>query len=142
MARKELKRLFSFAAASVAASLAAGSAAVGQSAPEASRTDIGTEQAGGDAAPEVPQTAAQFTLSAPSLDQVGPTRTLKSKTLRKILVPAENYNDIARLTPSKHDIISPVGPGLRQDFGQSVRGPGFPINFSAAAGNLFHQQRY
>jgi hypothetical protein len=57
--------------------------------------------------------------------------------LRKILVPAENYNGIARLTPSKPDIISPVGPGLHQDFGQSVRGRAFPSTSAPQPGIYF-----
>ena len=110
--------------------------------------DIGTAQAIGSglAAPgaEAPQTAAGFAPSAPSLSQIQPTSTLKSEALQKIVVPTENYNDIVRLTPSAMD-ISPVGPGLQQDFGQSIRGlqytqvsvlydgipvPGFPFNFA------------
>lgn len=66
-------------------------------------------------------------------------------------MPTENYNDIVRLTPSTQD-ISPVGPGLQQDFGQSIRGlqytqfsvlydgipiPGFPINFAPQPGIYF-----
>ena len=124
-----------------------------QSASGQSRQDIGTVRAtgGGAAAPDVPQTAEQFAPSAPSLDQIEPTSTLKSETLNKIIVPTENYNDIVRLTPSTQD-ISPVGPGLQQDFGQSIRGlqytqfsvlydgipiPGFPANFAPQPGIYF-----
>ena len=128
--------------AALLGSLAAAGAADGQPA------DIGTAEAVGagisSATPGVPQTAAEFAPSAPSLDQIQPTSTLKSETLRKIIVPTENYNDVVRLTPSAMD-ISPVGPGLQQDFGQSIRGlqytqfsvlydgipvPGFPFNFA------------
>jgi len=103
-----------------------GSAALayGQTAPQSAPTDIGTVQATGSspaAAPEVPQTAAQFAPSRPQLDQTEPTSTITRETLQKLAVPTENYNDVVRLTPGAMD-ISPVGPGLQQDFGQSIRG--------------------
>jgi len=102
----------------------------------------------------VPQTAEQFAPSRPSLDQIEPTSTVGAETLRKIIVPTSNYNDVVRLTPSAID-ISPVGPGLQQDFGQSIRGlqytqfsvlydgipiPGFPINFAPQPGIYFTSQ--
>lgn len=77
-----------------------------------------------------------------------------AETLRKIIVPTENYNDVVRLTPSSMD-VSPVGPGLQQDFGQSIRGlqytqfsvlfdgipiPGFPFNFAPQPGIYFTSQ--
>ena len=97
-----------------------------QSEPQGAPADIGTAQttgAGGGAAvaPDVPQTAAQFAPSRPQLDQIEPTSTIGAETLQKLAVPTEDYNDVVRLTPSAMD-ISPVGPGLQQDFGQSIRG--------------------
>lgn len=157
MTRKRAKRIIPIAAISVISSLAAVGMAVGQSPSDPGREDIGTVRAtgsgdGGPAAtPDVPQTAAQFAPSGPSLNQVEPTSTLKSEMLQKVIVPTENYNDIIRLTPSTQD-ISPVGPGLQQDFGESIRGmqytqfsvlydgipiPGFPINFAPQPGIYF-----
>jgi len=105
-------------------SLAAVVPAQGQSLPQGPGTDIGTAQAfgaGPAATPEAPQTAAQFAPSRPQLNQTEPTSTIDAETLQKLAVPTENYNDLVRLTPSAMD-ISPVGPGLQQDFGQSIRG--------------------
>jgi len=151
MKRTRFKKLIPIA---VVGALAAAGAAVGQSASDQPRQDIGTVRATGGvggAEPEVPQSAAQFAPSGPNLDQIEPTSTLKSETLRKVIVPTENYNDIVRLTPSTMD-LSPVGPGLQQDFGQSIRGlqytqfsvlydgipiPGFPINFAPQPGIYF-----
>jgi len=103
-----------------------GSAALayGQTVPQSAPTDIGTVQATGSspaAAPEVPQTAAQFAPSRPQLDQTEPTSVITRETLQKLAVPTENYNDVVRLTRSAMD-FSPVGPGLQQGFGQSIRG--------------------
>jgi iron complex outermembrane receptor protein len=159
MTRKRVRKIIPIAAVSVVGGLAAGTVALGQTAPDPGREDIGTVRANGSgdsgdvgaSAPDVPQTAAQFAPSTPSLDQIEPTSTLRSETLQKIIVPTENYNDIIRLTPSTQD-ISPVGPGLQQDFGQSIRGmqytqfsvlydgipiPGFPINFAPQPGTYF-----
>ena len=153
MTGKGFEHLVPIALAVVVVNLVGIAAADGQSVPDQPK-DIGTVQAtgsGGGVAPEVPQTAAQFAPSGPSLDQIEPTSTLKAETLRKIIVPTENYNDIVRLTPSAMD-ISPVGPGLQQDFGQSIRGlqytqfsvlydgipiPGFPFNFAPQPGIYF-----
>ncbi len=119
--------------------------------------DIGSVQATGavsNSAPGVPQTADQFAPSRPSLDQVEPTSTVGAETLQKVIVPTENYNDVVRLTPSSMD-IAPAGPGLQQDFGQSIRGlqytqfsvlydgipiPGFPINLAPQPGIYFTAQ--
>ena len=142
-------------AASVVGSLAGAGVAAGQ--PAADPKDIGTVQATGavaGAAAAVPQTAEQFAPSRPSLDQIEPTSAVGAETLRKIIVPTENYNDVVRLTPSAID-IAPAGPGLQQDFGQSIRGlqytqfsvlydgipiPGFPINFAPQPGIYFTSQ--
>jgi iron complex outermembrane receptor protein len=101
--------------------------------------------------PEVPQTAAEFAPSGPQLDQTEPTSTIGAETLRKLAVPTEDYNDVVRLTPSAMD-ISPIGPGLQQDFGQSIRGlqytqfnvlydgiqiPGFIANLAPQPGAYF-----
>lgn len=134
--------------------LLGGNYALTMSAHGQSPTDIGTAQAfgaGATASPGVPQTAAQFAPSRPQLDQTEPTSTIGPELLQKLAVPTENYNDIVRLTPSAMD-ISPVGPGLQQDFGQSIRGlqytqfsvlydgiqiPGFVANLAPQPGIYF-----
>ncbi len=152
-----ISRLAPLAGVSLLGGFAVADIANGQSAP-GQAADIGTAQAvGAGTAIEgsgAPQTAAGFAPSAPSLDQVQPTSTLKAEALRKIIVPTENYNDIVRLTPSAMD-ISPAGPGLQQDFGQSIRGlqytqvsvlydgipvPGFPFNFAPQPAIYFTSQ--
>ncbi len=143
-------------AASLVGGLAGTGVAAGQPALDQPK-DIGTVQATGaiaGPAAAVPQTAEEFAPSRPSLDQIEPTSTVGAETLRKIIVPTDNYNDVVRLTPSAID-ISPVGPGLQQDFGQSIRGlqytqfsvlydgipvPGFPINFAPQPGIYFTSQ--
>ncbi len=157
MARKTSTHFKTAIAASLVGTLAGAGVAAGQSTPEPA-TDIGTVQATGPASgtvsPEVPQTAKQFAPSRPDLNQIEPTSTVGAETLRKIIVPTENYNDVVRLTPSAID-IAPNGPGLQQDFGQSIRGlqytqfsvlydgipiPGFPINFAPQPGIYFTNQ--
>ena len=143
-------------AASIVSSLAGAGVTAAQTASETPK-DIGTVRATGaafGATPAVPQTAEQFAPSRPSLDQIEPTSTVGAEALRKIIVPTENYNDVVRLTPSAID-IAPVGPGLQQDFGQSIRGlqytqfsvlydgipiPGFPFNFAPQPGIYFTSQ--
>ena len=143
-------------AASLVGGLAGAGVAAGQPAADQPK-DIGTVQATGTVAgpaAAVPQTAEQFAPSRPSLDQIEPTSTVGAEALRKIIVPTSNYNDVVRLTPSAID-ISPDGPGLQQDFGQSIRGlqytqfsvlydgipiPGFPINFAPQPGIYFTSQ--
>ncbi len=143
--------------ASLLGGLAALDGAHAQSAPSAP-ADIGTAQTVGSGIPTTtqgaPQTAAGFAPSAPSLDEIQPTSTIKSETLQKIIVPTENYNDIIRLTPSAVD-VSPAGPGLQQDFAQSIRGlqytqfsvlydgipvPGFPFNLAPQPAIYFTSQ--
>ncbi len=106
--------------------------------------------------PDVPSTAAGFAPSGPSLDDAEPTSTIGAEALRKVVVPTEDYNDVVALTPSAQD-ISPVGPGLQQDFGESIRGlqytefsvlfdgiqiPGFPFNLSPQPGAYFFSRDF
>ncbi|GAC1482578.1 MAG: hypothetical protein NVS2B11_08080 [Acetobacteraceae bacterium] len=144
-------------AVSIVGSLGWTTVAVGQTVADQPR-DIGTVQAtgavSGGAAVAVPKTAREVAPSRPSLDQVEPTSVVGAETLRKVIVPSQNYNDVVRLTPSAMD-IAPVGPGLQQDFGQSIRGlqytqfsvlydgipiPGFPFNFAPQPGIYFTSQ--
>ena len=95
--------------------------------------------------------AEQLAPSTPPIDETEPTSVIGAQTLEKLAVPTEDYNDLVRLTPSAMD-ISPVGPGLQQDFGQSIRGlqytqfsvlyddvqiPGFPFNGAPQPGAYF-----
>ncbi len=106
--------------------------------------------------PDVPNTAASFAPSGPSLDDAEPTSTIGAETLKKVVVPTDDYNDVVALTPSAQD-ISPVGPGLQQDFGESIRGlqytefsvlfdgiqiPGFPFNLSPQPGAYFFSRDF
>lgn len=68
-----------------------------------------------------PTTAAEFAPSRPSLGQLQPTSTVGTEQLQKFTIPTSNYDDIVALTPSAMD-QNPAGPGLQQDFGQSIRG--------------------
>ena len=156
MAGRSGRRL-AWATTSALGILGIAEAAHAQVTPDRAPQDIGTVRATGSGeapASAVPQTAGQFAPSAPSLNQTEPTSTLGSEALRKIIVPTQNYNDIVLLTPSATD-IAPVGPGLQQDFGQSIRGlqytqfsvlfdgvpiPGFPYNFAPQPGIYFTSQ--
>ncbi len=68
-----------------------------------------------------PQTAAQFAPSQPPIDEQQPESVIGAETLQKFTIPTEDYDDIVALTPSAMD-VNPAGPGLQQDFAQSIRG--------------------
>lgn len=67
-----------------------------------------------------PTTASGFAPSRPDLDQLQPTSTIGAQQLAKFTIPTADYDDIVALTPSAMD-LNPAGPGLQQDFGQSIR---------------------
>ena len=107
-------------------------------------------------APEVPRTAAQFAPSRPLLEEVQPTSRVDAAVIKKTVVRTADYNDVVTLTPSATD-IAPVGAGLQQDFGQSIRGlqytefsvlwdgipvPGFPFNLSPQPGAYFFSRDF
>ena len=104
----------------------------------------------------VPVTASEFAPSQPSIEETQPTSTISAETLKKIAVPTADYDDVVTLTPSAMD-INPDGPGLQQDFGQSIRGlqytefsvlfdgipvPGFPFNLSPQPGTYFFSRDF
>jgi iron complex outermembrane receptor protein len=98
--------------------------ALAQAVPSGAPENIGTVEGsavGTGAAAAVPATAAQFAPSRPSLEQQQPTSTIGAEQLQKFTIPTEDYNDIVALSPSAMD-VSPAGPGLQQDFAQSIRG--------------------
>jgi iron complex outermembrane receptor protein len=68
-----------------------------------------------------PGIAAQQAPVGASLDQVQPTATISQRFIADNVPATSNYDDIIRLTVSAMD-IDPNGPGLQQDFGQSIRG--------------------
>ncbi len=68
-----------------------------------------------------PGAAADQAPSQGSLTQIEPTATINGRFIQENVPATSNYDDIIRLTPSAMD-IDPNGPGLQQDFGQSIRG--------------------
>ena len=68
-----------------------------------------------------PGAAADQAPSQGSLTQIEPTATISQRFIQENVPATSNYDDIIRLTPSAMD-IDPNGPGLQQDFGQSIRG--------------------
>ena len=140
--------------ASTTAVLAAGPA-LAQSVPASAPENIGAVQstASGPAGSKasVPTTATGFAPAYAPLTAIQPTSVIGAGTLERVTPPTDDYNDVVTLTPSATD-ISPAGPGLQQDFGQSIRGlqytefsvlwdgipvPGFPFNFAPQPGAYF-----
>lgn len=99
--------------ACIAALLAVTSPASAQSAGSAESIQVTGQAFPGTAAQQAPQGA--------SLTQTEPTSTVSQRFIAEDVPATSNYDDIIRLTPSAMD-IDPNGPGLQQDFGQSIRG--------------------
>jgi iron complex outermembrane receptor protein len=98
--------------------------AVAQAVPADAPENIGPAvvSAVGNTGPDgAPVTAAQFAPSRPSINQQQPTSVIGPEAIQKFTIPTSDYNDIVALSPSAMD-VSPAGPGLQQDFGQSIRG--------------------
>ena len=68
-----------------------------------------------------PGAATDQAPSQASLTQIEPTAAIGQRFIQENVPATSNYDDIIRLTPSAMD-IDPNGPGLQQDFGQSIRG--------------------
>ena len=68
-----------------------------------------------------PGTAADQAPAQASLSQIQPTSVINERFIQENVPATSNYDDIIRITPSAMD-IDPNGPGLQQDFGQSIRG--------------------
>lgn len=68
-----------------------------------------------------PGVATQQAPQAASLAETEPTSTVSERFIAEQTPATSNYDDIIRLTPSAM-YIDPNGPGLQQDFGQSIRG--------------------
>ncbi len=132
-------------------SFAANAQSVPADAPENIGAVLGQATTAPGAASSVPTTASQFAPSRAPLASIEPTSVVAGETLQKIAVPTDDYNDVVALTPSAVD-VSPAGPGLQQDFAQSIRGlqytefsvlydgipvPGFPFNLAPQPGAYF-----
>ena len=127
--------------------------------PGAGAADLGSVQAsaGGDAAGNtsgpVPNTALAVAPGHVPIDAQQPSDVISHRFLQNNVIPTENFDDVVRLTPSAMD-IDPVGPGLQQNFGQSIRGfqytqfdndfdgieiPNSPSNYSPQTAAYFMQ---
>ncbi len=124
---------------------------VPSNAPENIGAVQGSASGGGDVSVSAPTTAEQFAPSQAPLSSIEPTSVIGSEAIKKILVPTDDYNEAILLTPGATD-VSVAGPGLQQDFGQSIRGlqytefsvlwdgipiPGFPFNLAPQPGAYF-----
>jgi iron complex outermembrane receptor protein len=136
--------------------LVVGGAARAQAVPANAPENIGPVETsavagGGGVALAAPVTASQFAPSQAPLASIEPTSVVGAEALKKVLPQTDDYNDIVLLTPSAMD-VSPSGPGLQQDFAQSIRGlqytqfsvlwdgipvPGFPFNLAPQPGAYF-----
>ena len=70
---------------------------------------------------QFPGAASGQAPSQASLSQIQPTSVIGQRFIQENVPATSNYDDIIRLTPSAMD-VDPNGPGLQQDFGQSIRG--------------------
>ena len=68
-----------------------------------------------------PGVAADQAPSQGSPGESEPASVIGKRIIQENVPATSNYDDIIRLTPSAMD-IDPNGPGLQQDFGQSIRG--------------------
>ena len=93
--------------------LATMSPALGQNATPAETIQVTGQSFPGTAAQQAPQAA--------SLGETEPTSTVSQRFIAQDVPATSDYDDIIRLTPSAMD-VDPNGPGLQQDFAQSIRG--------------------
>jgi len=88
-------------------------------------TDIGTVSATGAGtpltAPPTPGTAAYVAPSRAPLDAAQPTSLIGPRFIDRAVIPTQNYDSIIKFSPSVQN-IEPVGPGLQQNFYQTIRG--------------------
>ncbi len=87
--------------------------------------DIGTVSAAGNgdalSAPPAPGTAAAAAPSRAPLDATQPTSLVGPRFIDRAVIPTQNYDSIIKFTPSVQN-VEPVGPGLQQNFYQTIRG--------------------
>ncbi len=72
-------------------------------------------------APPPPGSAAYDAPSRGVLDAGQPTSVVSQRFIERNVVPAQNYDSIIRYSPSVQN-VEPVGPGLQQNFYQTIRG--------------------
>ncbi len=92
--------------------------------PPTGATDIGAVQATGGAGTSTastPATAAQIAPSRPPLSASQPTSVVGPDYIQNNVLPQQNYDEIIKFTPSVQN-VAPVGPGLQQNFAETIRG--------------------
>jgi len=88
------------------------------------RTDLGeidVRAARDIADPPAPGTAAYSAPSRAPLDAKQPTSVVGQEFISRDIIPTQNYDSIIRYTPSVQN-VEPVGPGLQQNFYETIRG--------------------
>ena len=112
-------------ATALAGSLACKGLAQAPGAEAPAATDIGTVNATGTASGPIaaprPGTAAYVAPSRAPLDATQPTSLIGPRFIDRSVVPTQNYDSIIKFTPSVQN-IEPAGPGLLQNFNQTIRG--------------------
>lgn len=71
--------------------------------------------------PPLPGSAAYDTPSRAPLDAKQPTSVVGPRFIERNVIPTQNYDSIIRYTPSVQN-VEPAGPGLQQNFLQTIRG--------------------
>ncbi len=114
--------------------------------PSDGATDIGAVQASGGGASAIPApgTAAEVAPSRQPLSASQPTSVVGPNYIQNSVMPQQNYDEIIKFTPSVQN-VAPAGPGLQQNFAETIRGfnytqfnttfdgipiPGSPSNFA------------
>ncbi len=114
-----------FRLALTAGVLAAG-AARAQPVETGAARDIGTVSSTGDAglgpsARPAPGTASELAPSRAPLDAAQPTSVIGPGYVQRSVIPTQNYDSVIKFAPSVHN-VEPAGPGLQQNFYQTIRG--------------------
>ncbi len=71
--------------------------------------------------PPLPGTAAYDTPSRAPLDAKQPTSVVGPRFIDRNVIPTQNYDSIIRYSPSVQN-VEPAGPGLQQNFLETIRG--------------------
>jgi iron complex outermembrane receptor protein len=94
-------------------------------APDQSRTDIGTVRATGGpdngTSPPTPGSAPALAPSQPPLQAAQPTSVIDKNYIENVVPMTENYDNIIKFSPSVQN-VEPTGAGLQQNFMQTIRG--------------------
>jgi iron complex outermembrane receptor protein len=123
--------------------------------------DLGTVNATGTQAPlptdqgpfatPAPGSAASVAPSTMPLEAAQPTSVVSKTFIDNSLIPAQNYDEVIKFTPSVMN-IQPAGPVSQQNYGESIRGfqytqfnttfdglvlPGGPSNFAPQSATYF-----